>query len=109
MYEGKSWKCSNKSKVTVLSQYMLQLHAAKLVNRKNKAKQDKNSNIPQQNPNLDMSNVKEENICLKVAVIPSPMLDLLELMLNNDSNIHRRSWMATSLGLRDLPLWPTLT
>lgn len=54
---------------------MLQLQASKLVNRKNKSNQDKNSNIPQQNPDLDVSNAKEENICLKVAVIPSAVFD----------------------------------
>lgn len=48
---------------------MLQLQASKLVKRKNKAKQDKNSNIPQQDPNLNMSAGNEENICLKVAII----------------------------------------
>ncbi|MCI4379456.1 hypothetical protein PGIGA_G00228450 [Pangasianodon gigas] len=48
------------------SVYMLQLQASKLVNRKNKAKQDKNSKIPQQDPNLNMSIVNEENICLKI-------------------------------------------
>lgn len=69
---------------------MLQLQASKLVNRKNKAKQDKNSNIPQQNPNLDMSNVKEENICFKVAIKTYSgyfclrLLILLKQTLNND-------------------------
>lgn len=68
-------KANTKSELTgllfVLSQYMLQLQASKLVNRKNKAKQEKNSKIPQQNPNLNMSVVNEENICLKVEIISS--------------------------------------
>ncbi|XP_060779092.1 ATP-binding cassette sub-family C member 8 [Neoarius graeffei] len=50
----------------IKSVYMLQLQASKLVNRKNKAKQDKKSKIPQQDPNLNMSVVNEENICLKI-------------------------------------------
>lgn len=48
---------------------MLQLQASKLVNRKNKAKEDKNRNIPQPDPNLNVSTIKEENICLKVTII----------------------------------------
>ncbi|KAG7333001.1 hypothetical protein KOW79_003136 [Hemibagrus wyckioides] len=50
----------------IKSVYMLQLQASKLVKRKNKAKQDKNSNIPQQDPNPNMSVGNEENICLKI-------------------------------------------
>ncbi|XP_047010564.1 ATP-binding cassette sub-family C member 8 [Ictalurus punctatus] len=50
----------------IKSVYMLQLQASKLVNRKNKAKQDKNSKLPQQDLNLNMSVVNEENICLKI-------------------------------------------
>ncbi|XP_046719910.1 ATP-binding cassette sub-family C member 8 isoform X2 [Silurus meridionalis] len=50
----------------IKSVYMLQLQASKLVHRKNKGKQDKNSNITQQDPNLNMSTLKEENICLKI-------------------------------------------
>ncbi|KAK3570858.1 hypothetical protein QTP86_029193, partial [Hemibagrus guttatus] len=55
---------SNNSNIK--SVYMLQLQASKLVKRKNKAKQDKNSNIPQEDPNLNMSVGNEENICLKI-------------------------------------------
>lgn len=68
-------KANTKSALTrlsllfVLSQYMLQLQASKLVNRKNKAKQDKNSKLPQQDLNLNMSVVNEENICLKVEIV----------------------------------------
>ncbi|KAK2848336.1 hypothetical protein Q7C36_010018 [Tachysurus vachellii] len=50
----------------IKSVYVLQLQASKLVNRKNKAKQDKNSNIPPQDPNLSVSIGNEENICLKI-------------------------------------------
>lgn len=54
------------SKLSVRSQYMLQLQASKMVNRKSKAKQDENSNLPQQDQELSASAAKEENICLKV-------------------------------------------
>lgn len=65
--QGKQQICISRTKVNLIfSQYMLQLQASKLVNRKDKAKQDKNSNIPQQDPNL---NIKEKNICLKVEII----------------------------------------
>ncbi|GAA6070823.1 ATP-binding cassette sub-family C member 8, partial [Tachysurus ichikawai] len=50
----------------IKSVYVLQLQASKLVNRKNKAKQDKNSNIPAQDPNPSVSIGNEENICLKI-------------------------------------------
>ncbi|MCJ8733573.1 hypothetical protein PDJAM_G00225100 [Pangasius djambal] len=55
---------SNHSNIN--SVYMLQLQASQLVNRKNKAKQDKNSKIPQQDPNQNMSIANEDNICLKI-------------------------------------------
>lgn len=74
---------------------MLQLQASKLVKRKNKAKQDKNSNIPQQAPNLNMSNIKEENICLKVEIIlrliPARAFGFYStLMLNDDYTMYCR-------------------
>lgn len=76
---------------------MLQLQASKLVNRKNKARQDKNSKIPQQDPNLNlnMSNIKEENICLKVEIfsrlIPARAFGFYStLMLNDDYTMYCR-------------------
>ncbi|XP_017558268.2 ATP-binding cassette sub-family C member 8 isoform X2 [Pygocentrus nattereri] len=50
----------------IKSVYMLQLQASKLVNRKNKAKQDENSNLPQQDQELSAFAAKDENICIKI-------------------------------------------
>lgn len=46
-------------------QYMLQLHASKLVNRKNKAKDD-DTNLPLHDSGLNIYGIKDQNICLKV-------------------------------------------
>ncbi|KAM9480711.1 ATP-binding cassette sub-family C member 8 [Clarias gariepinus] len=53
------------SNSNIKSVYMLQLQASKLVNRKNKAKQDKNSHV-QRDLSLDLANVREEDICFKI-------------------------------------------
>uniref|UniRef100_A0A3B1INS5 ATP binding cassette subfamily C member 8 n=1 Tax=Astyanax mexicanus TaxID=7994 RepID=A0A3B1INS5_ASTMX len=49
----------------IKSVYMLQLQASRLVNRKNKAKQDENSNLTQQDQDLN-SSAREENICIRI-------------------------------------------
>ncbi|XP_066540491.1 ATP-binding cassette sub-family C member 8 [Hoplias malabaricus] len=49
----------------IKSVYMLQLEASKLVHRKNKSKQDENSNLPQQDQELGAM-AKEDNICIKI-------------------------------------------
>lgn len=55
-------------KSCVAPQYALQLQA-KLVNRKNKGKQDVNRNIEQQNQELPASANQDEDVCIKVRFI----------------------------------------
>lgn len=49
-------------------QYALQLQA-KLVNRKNKTKQDVNRNFEQQDQELTASAAQEDEVCIKVRFI----------------------------------------
>ncbi len=68
--------CIARSMSCVAPQYALQLQA-KLVNRKNKGKQDVNRNFKQQDQELTASANQDEDVCIKVR-FRSYMLECLE-------------------------------